>query len=160
MMIRLTDTFACVCVALPEWTYKTLVILAISGSGSRVHRGQGAVVSVLHNRKSPLWFVCLTLHHFPITVSIKSQILLAVCKVLCHRTPPSLPCLFFSSFPSWLGLLSFPQTPFFSSHGLHRCCSSAWNTPPLCFHLPNSLWSLRQQVWDPFINVNFATSPV
>lgn len=76
------------------------------------------------------------------------------CRRLHNRILTQLSCPVFSPSPSLLGLLSV----LFPSPGLCRCCSSAWNTPFLHPHLPNSYWFLRHQLWDHFIKATFATS--
>ena len=51
---KTNDMFACICIAISEWTYKTLVILAASGSENWVHRSQRAMVSVTGIKESPI----------------------------------------------------------------------------------------------------------
>ena len=113
-MIRLTNIFACLCIANPEWTCKTLELLAISGSGSWVDRGQGAIVSVPRNMRSPLWLVCLTLSISPLLLGLSPKSFLWSARCFVTGLLPPSPASCSASFP--LGLVFFHFLKHHSSH--------------------------------------------
>lgn len=158
-MIRLTDIFAHVGITAPEWTYKTLELLAISGSGSWVDGGQRAMVSVPRNTKSPLWFVCLTLTISPLLLGLSPKSSWSARCLVTGLLPPS-PASSSASFP--LGLVFF--------HFLKRHSSSHLMAFTDAVPLPGTLLSaltalIPSDPWGskfetPFISVNFSTSLV
>lgn len=158
-MIRLTDIFAHVGITAPEWTYKTLELLAISGSGSWVDGGQRAMVSVPHNTKSPPWFVCLTLTISPLLLGLSPKSSWSARCLVTGLLPPS-PASSSASFP--LGLVFF--------HFLKRHSSSHLMAFTDAVPLPGTLLSaltalIPSDPWGskfetPFISVNFSTSLV
>lgn len=158
-MIRLTDIFAHVGITAPEWTYKTLELLAISGSGSWVDGGQRAMVSVPRNTKSPPWFVCLTLTISPLLLGLSPKSSWSARCLVTGLLPPS-PASSSASFP--LGLVFF--------HFLKRHSSSHLMAFTDAVPLPGTLLSaltalIPSDPWGskfetPFISVNFSTSLV